>query len=91
MELWLPQPLSMRPGWSFCRLLVLDFPSLDSSSSVVHRHPSAGSLGDNSCVLHAMHACVHVCSVCMRNCICTIACSHVKSFILVGGNLDGSE
>ena len=46
---WVPQPLSVRHRQP---LLALDLPSQGLSFRVVHRHPSAGSLGGNCCVSH---------------------------------------
>ena len=45
----------MRPGQSSCRLLALPQEDLGSSAWVVHRHPSAGSLGGRSYVPHGCH------------------------------------
>ena len=50
-----PQPLSVRLGQSSCRLLALpqkDLPTQGWNAWVVHRHPSAGSLGGNVAMFH---------------------------------------
>ena len=65
---WVLQPLSMRPGQSSCRLLVR-FAFTDSSAWVVHKHPSAGSLGNNSCV---SHGCCKLCFSFLYVSVCVV-------------------
>ena len=51
VEHQVPQPLSVRPGQSFCGLLILpqeDLSAPDSSVPVVYKHHSTGLLGGNS-------------------------------------------
>ena len=72
MELWVPRLLSMRLGLSFCRLLALlqeDLIAQGLNACMVHRYPSAGSLGSNSCVTALLCLCVYI-YMNMRMCVC---------------------
>ena len=48
-----------------------DLPAQSSSARVVHRHPSGGLLGGNSCV---SHGCRRLCFVCVFVCVCVCVC-----------------
>ena len=81
MELWVPRLPSMRLGLSFCRLLALpqeDLIAQGLNTCMVHRYPSAGSLGGDSCVTALLCLCVfiyeyaYVC-VCVFVCVCSRA------------------